>query len=253
MHRVIVNIGDRFERLVAIGVVDTGRILCRCDCGTEKVISKYQLANGHTRSCGCLRRDLVTAKNKTHGMCGTRTYRIWKSMLARCYQPSMSRFEHYGGRGIKVCARWHVFENFYADMGKVPGGMSIDRIDVNGNYDPQNCRWATAKQQARNTTANKRYTYQGKSLCVAEWSDRLGICRDTLLNRIKNGFTPQEAIAAGSARLKRTAITYNGRTRSVKDWASDIGVHPSTITDRLRKGWSIDRALTEGKYVCRHK
>lgn len=137
--------GRRFGRLVALNYVSKSRWLCRCDCGTVKSISTCNLTR-KTRSCGCLRDEL----NTTHGMSGTLIYKRWHAMLERCNNPARKHFEHYGGRGIKVCERWHVFENFFIDMGYPPENMSVDRIDVNRGYEPNNCRWATKRTQALN-------------------------------------------------------------------------------------------------------
>ncbi len=131
--------------------------MCICSCGKEKFILSQKLSNGHTRSCGCLQTEArrkmgQNSKHKiTHGMTNTNDYQDWKSMKNRCTHPSHQSYKYYGGRGIKVCARWlHSFENFFADMGKKPRGMSIDRINNDGNYEPSNCRWSTTKQQANN-------------------------------------------------------------------------------------------------------
>ena len=127
---------------------------CKCECGNIKSISSQQLLSGGTQSCGCLRRDM----NTTHGLSQNRLYIVWKSMLSRCERPNNKSFCYYGGRGIKVCDRWHKFENFYADMGQCPKGCSLDRIDVNGDYEPSNCKWATKiVQNANRRNVNDEY------------------------------------------------------------------------------------------------
>jgi hypothetical protein len=159
--------GQRFGRLVVVGPDhwDSGCKKwfwkCRCDCGEESIANGYLLRHGDTRSCGCLRQQILAqgrvagiaasrSKTTAQGYVGTPTYRTWWSMLGRCFSPSAGNYQYYGGRGITVCERWRDFRNFLADMGPRPDGMSIDRVDVNGNYEPGNCRWATAKDQHRN-------------------------------------------------------------------------------------------------------
>jgi hypothetical protein len=128
------------------------RFLCKCECGNEKIIHLTNLNNGSTKSCGCLNKLLVSKRNKTHGDSTSQEYATWKRMKRRCDYEKGNRWEHYGGRGIKVCNRWlNSYENFLQDMGRKPSPQhSIDRINPDGNYEPSNCRWATSKQQANN-------------------------------------------------------------------------------------------------------
>jgi hypothetical protein len=130
------------------------RVLCRCSCGTERAVRIGKLRYGETLGCGCRRIETNTKRLTKHGHCPSTkpepTYQSWTAMLRRCLTPTSSNFELYGGRGISVCERWKKFENFLADMGKRPDGTSLDRVDVNGNYEPSNCRWATYKEKSRN-------------------------------------------------------------------------------------------------------
>lgn len=149
--------GSRFGRLVVIG--EAGRTSgghitwnCVCDCGSRSVVAGKQLRSGHTKSCGCYRFDACV----THGMKGTKTYGAWVDMLQRCTNQRNRNYRNYGARGIFVCDRWRSFVSFLEDMGEAPKGRSIDRIDVNGNYEPGNCRWATAAEQALNKQAHRK-------------------------------------------------------------------------------------------------
>src|SRR5262245_44169457 len=158
----LVNItGQRFGRLVALhraGTTKNGKAvwLCRCDCGNELTADGSNLRNSNTQSCGCLQHEKVTQLSTIHGAAKrgslTRTYISWAQMLQRCRD---TKRKNYGERGITVCSRWSSFENFLTDMGERPPGLSIDRIDNDGNYQPDNCRWATPKEQRQNQRGAK--------------------------------------------------------------------------------------------------
>jgi len=157
---------------------------CLCECGNETIGAAANI--GRTKlSCGCLAketaRDLLTGNTntRTHGQTGTPEYQAWTKLKLRCYDPHNPKYEHYGARGITVCERWlNSFENFYADVGPRPSSdHSIDRKEVDGNYEPDNCRWATPVEQARNTTRNVFVTIDGETRCMAEWCDLLNLLR----------------------------------------------------------------------------
>lgn len=133
---------------------------------------------------------------RTHGMSKTRIYKTWGAMRERCENPHNKSFHRYGARGIFVCERWRRFENFYADMGDCPPGLSIERIDNDGPYSPENCRWATKSEQASNRRSNHIVEYQGRAMSVRDWASELGLIYGTLLNRLRRGRPLEEALSA---------------------------------------------------------
>jgi len=159
--------------------------LCFCDCGNKKYVCASNLYNKHAQSCGCLNKELTLKRNVTHGKSKTITYSIWKGIRKRCLNQNEPNYHNYGGRGIKVCDSWAKYENFYADMGERPSDQhSIDRIDNNKGYSPNNCRWATQKTQMNNTRSNVLITHNGLTLTVQEWSERSLVSYNTFWQRL---------------------------------------------------------------------
>lgn len=175
-----------------------GRILwrCECSCGAVCVVDAASLRSGHTASCGCLHRELLVSAKLTHGESKRKNkasveYEAWCGMIKRCTNPSDKLYHHYGGRGIRVCDVWlNSFEDFLKDVGRKPSSQhSIDRYpDNNGDYEPGNVRWATQKEQMRNTRANHLVTINGETRCINEWVELSGISRSALRGRIKRGW-----------------------------------------------------------------
>ena len=199
--------GQRFGRLVVISRSHPGKAshqywLCQCDCGNQKRISQSALVSDRTRSCGCLRKE-VTAKRLTrhgHTRGGRRTpaHSIWNGMLGRCLNPNSPAYKDYGGRGITVDPRWLQFENFFADMGQPPSGATLDRIDNNKGYAPDNCRWATKKEQANNRRSCRLITVNGLTMTVKQWAELQGLNCQTIGSRLRSGWDPVETVLTPS-------------------------------------------------------
>lgn len=195
-----INPGDRFYRLTVLGkvspIASRSRFLVACDCGSKFEVLAQSLKDGNTKSCGCLKRDKLIARTTTHGMTGSPEVGVWAAMVQRCENPRCRAYPSYGGRGIGVCDKWkRSFAAFIADMGRRPSdGHEIDRIDNNGNYEPGNCRWATRREQTRNTRANVRLTYRGETLCATDLAAKYGVNINTFKKRLRSGLSVEEAI-----------------------------------------------------------
>lgn len=195
-------IGQRFHRLTveaeAGSNVHKKRLWrCRCDCGATKITTTGQLRSGKTGSCGCYWRETST----THGHANTPTYLAWQAMHGRCRNRGHTAYAYYGGRGISVCERWSGFENFLADMGEMPPGYSLDRIDNEGGYEPGNCRWVTMAEQARNKRNRVEYQHDGIGRSLAEWAEVLGVNQELIRGRLRRGWTFRDAISNRGAGL----------------------------------------------------
>jgi len=170
--------------------------LCRCVCGSDRIVRGQDLRRGKQISCGCHKSDQLYVRNLKHGAAGTRPYRIWKGMKSRCLNPRVSSFIDYGGRGIKICERWvNSFEAFWADMKTgYADNLEIDRIDHNGNYEPTNCRWVSKSTQNRNTRQNHYVDTPFGRITIAEFSERTGIEYDKIKRNIYSGATAYEIL-----------------------------------------------------------
>lgn len=217
-----VSVGDKYGKWTVTGPNKMGKQTsmtpCRCECGTERLVIPADLRMGRSKNCGCVRRATVAKNNYIHGHSSTREHVVWLGMIARCTNKRHSHYAIYGGKGVVVCKRWmDSFTDFIADMGWPPSNKhSIDRIDNEGNYEPGNCRWATAKQQQRNKTKTVKITKDGVTKSVMEWSEITGIKYGTIMGRIKRGWpkdtlldprirTPSESGQVGANGMKRKA------------------------------------------------
>lgn len=196
MPQKIDMIGKRFGRLTA--TQETGkdgngyRYLFACDCGKELETSGVLVRSGKTQSCGCLRSEMTAAKNFVHGMVYSGSYKSWQAMKTRCTNQNQEANKRYLGLGY--APEWEVFENFVRDMGERPHGMTLDRIDNSKGYSKDNCRWATAAQQNRNTKQNVFITHNGKTMCMKDWANETGIPYPTIQDRVKRNKTPAEIL-----------------------------------------------------------
>ena len=209
---VFVNLtGQRFGRLTVMGRTDNkkGRTMwiCKCDCGKETEVSGSDLRTGGTKSCGCLRIEMIVERSTTHGMSNTRLHKEWQSMKDRCTREKCRDYQDYGGRGITICPEWSDSFEAFRDWALANGyrdDLTIDRIDVDGNYEPSNCRWATLREQAENKRNNHYLTLGEKTLTVTQWARETGIERRTLLKRKSLGWTDvrtlTEPVKAGRRR-----------------------------------------------------
>lgn len=164
---------------------------CLCDCGNKTVTMSRRIRDGSTKSCGCLANPHGHATKEKM----TPTYNSWRSMKARCYDSSAISYKNYGGRGITVCPEWiNDFARFLKDMGERPEGTQIDRLDVNGNYTPENCRWATRKQDSRNRRTTRNLTIDGVTQTSVDWSEQLNVDLKLINNRLRRGYSDKEAL-----------------------------------------------------------
>jgi hypothetical protein len=248
-----IQVGDRFGRLAVTGERLDSRGQhstrpCLCDCGTRIAVSERKLKSGGRASCGCLQREAAARSSakycKKHGASFTLEYRRWDSMKRRCRDPKTIGYAHYGGRGIKVCERWlNSFEAFLADMGPCPSPKhSVDRIDNEGPYSPENCKWSTATEQQRNKSNNRMHTREGETLTVAEWCERFGISQSTVSSRERGGWSLDRALETP---VKDFLYEFRGEKRTLPEWANVTGVAYHALVDRLKAGWSIERTLSE--------
>lgn len=196
-------LGKKYGRLTVIEYVGQnhrGKSMwkCRCDCGNTSIVLGTRLTSGQTKSCGCYNTETIKERVTTHGMSKTRLYNIWKGMLKRCYYENSTNYEHYGKKGIRICEEWLNFEGFrdWATTHGYADNLTIDRMDNDSNYSPDNCRWVDMKTQERNTTRNKFITFRGETHCLIEWAEIVGINYRTLQGRIfRYGWSIERALS----------------------------------------------------------
>ena len=186
---------QRYGRWTITGADPANRrhALAVCDCGTESSVDVFNLHSGKSKGCAkCARHDGPLV----HGLSHSRVWRTWMSMIQRCHNPNNPSYPNYGGRGIYVCDQWRrSVATFHADMGNRPAGTTLDRIDNDGPYLPENCRWATRREQASNTRRTKTFEFQGEQLTTSELARRTGFNRTTIDARLKRGWSVEDAVS----------------------------------------------------------
>jgi hypothetical protein len=251
--------GQVFNRLKVLG--DSGertkgnkvKWLCQCSCGNNTCVESYKLKSKHTQSCGCIHKEQLVARNLTHGMSDFPEYSNWLHIRKRCNNPADPNYPDYGGRGITVCSAWDSFEAFYKDMGPRPSPKhSIDRIDNNLGYSPENCRWATSGQQANNKRNNHLLTFRGKTMNIKNWAQELGVNERRLRTRLSAGWSAERALTEPVDTVRSQFVShpstaryeFNGANHTINEWAKTLGFKPATLYNRLERGWSIEKTLT---------
>lgn len=227
MSKAIDIIGNRFGYLTVISlhIADKRKWLCRCDCGIEKLFFGSNLRCGNTKSCGCYSIEMAIETNTKHGGCGAKgqpnknEYTSWLKMKERCLDKNNISYPNYGGRGIAFCERWMDFSLFLQDMGNKPNkSHTLDRFpDVNGNYEPNNCRWATKKEQSLGKRNNNWIEYNGLRMVYADWERYLGIGRGKLYRYFKQGKTFEEIYDWCMPRIGQKRVARNWVIRQGKN------------------------------------
>lgn len=235
-------LGRTFSRWTVIGLARIGKggartWICQCVCGTKLDVPTHALLSGNSRSRKCLRNERLAESRVKHGKSKTSEYNIWRGIKDRCLNPKSQQYDNYGGRGITICDEWRdSFIDFYKYVGSKPNQKDeIDRFpDNNGNYEPGNVRWATRKQQTRNTRVNHQLTFNGKTQCVGAWAEELGVNRYTILKRIKKGWPNEKVFSSNvdqrqSRAIHLKMIEFDGKTQSVTEWSRETGIPESTL------------------------
>lgn len=250
MSKFIDLTGQKFGKLTPVKFFrdSKGRILweCKCDCGNVKIAKAIKLRLKNVRSCGCLRHESWKKRKCHHSFSKTPTHNSWLSMKSRCYNKSNSSYKDYGGRGIKVCKRWlgkRGFKNFLDDMNIRPENTTLDRINNEGNYESQNCRWANVDTQARNRRSTLSIEYKGETKCLMDWSLCLNIPYRRLMSRIWRSKWSIEKAFETPVLNKRRVIVYNGEKKTMDEWAKIYEISISCLRYRMfKKNMSFEDA-----------
>lgn len=253
-------IGERFGSLIVLRRVEDKispkgykkpQYECICDCGNKKIAVRGNLLTGNTTSCGCYKKELDHKRFLKHGHAENpdKLYQKWSSMRSRCYNSNATNYKNYGGRGIKVCAEWNDYEVFrkWAIDNGYKEGLTIDRIDVDGNYEPGNCRFTTMKEQNNNRRTTNFHTYNGNTQSEMKWAEEYGISYNTLKTRLKYGWSFEDALNTPVLKspFKTKLIECRGETHKLSEWSKIVGINYNTLKSRIRNGWDMERVLFE--------
>lgn len=248
-----VTTGDIFQRLTVVSLEaersSSGgrRWRCKCECGGEAICTSGNLLSGNSKSCGCLNKEKMVARATTHrGTIDTPDiYAIWSEIKARCYRPSCKAFRLYGVKGVYLAERWHDFETFRDDMGPRPSrNHSVEREDGNGPYSPDNCRWATAKEQGRNTSRNHMVEFEGHRMPLSEACELAGVPYSRTKLRLRQGEPLERVFDASSHRRKRKDghfVEIDGKTLCLTEAAELHGLTYACVKQRIKYGWPRER------------
>lgn len=249
VHNFVDMSGLRFNRLTVDKYVGGGKWLCFCECGNKTIASGKNIREGITKSCGCIRTEERKSRKIANPVKDNPHYCRWRSMRARCENKNDPHYKNYGGRGITVCEEWKSFRNFleWVEASGYEDGLTIDRIDNDKGYCPENCRWVTRTEQQRNKRNNVLIEYKGEKKCLSEWARQLGVCGGSLskaalglsaetieerMDRYENGM-----------KRKKLMITIGGETKPINEWEEISGTPRKIIVHRLERGWTPERAV----------
>lgn len=259
--------GQKFNRLLVLERLPNYRngytyYRCKCDCGNEIVVYSSAFVCGKTKSCGCYAIEKVKENMTKHGLRSTQIYKVWAGIKDRTNPNNGNCKNNYKKLGIKMCKEWHdSFEAFYEwainngyKEEKLPNGKNkytIDRIDNNGNYEPNNCRWVTNKQQSNNQTRNRLVTYNGKTQTLAQWRDELGFDYGVVELRLLKGWSVERAFTESTD--KQMYYEYKGEMLNINQIAEKTGLTRTNVCNRIFRGWDMERLMTQPARKIRRK
>ena len=242
--------GERFGELLVVkeaGTLPGGIVLyeCLCSCGKTTIVRGNNLKSGNTRSCGHLFKKNVKEMHITHGGCNERLHGVWNAIKGRCYNPKCKAYKNYGAKGIRMYEEWRndyvAFREFFTNLGynknSERGELTIERIDVNGNYEPSNCTLIPLEKQMRNKTNSHFISYQGETKTVTEFAIEYDIQVDTLLERLKAGWSVEYSLLKPVKECNRKVPMHevNGESHSIREWAQILGMNKGQLKYRLKK------------------